>query len=146
MKYEISLSDALSEIIDNKANLFGLSSSRYIVSILEECFKNEINSNFSYIATYQQLRNEIEAFLSTIQTGTTFTLRDVPFYRNIAVSEISNNQQTLIPSGIRARLGRSFNDEVKRGGWPSVERHYTKNGNLAFSKAGGSNSAVYIKK
>ena len=56
------------------------------------------------------------------------------------------NGTHAVPAGIRARLGRSFNEDIRFKKTPefsNIKRSVTKSGKPAFSKANNTSAAIY---
>jgi len=148
MKNEIFLSDDLQKIVDRNAAEIGITTSAYLADLLTTQFKDELNNvpDKSYAQLYSELKIAVINYKNGLNVGDKFTLRDVPYYRDLSHSRVNGTH--TIPSGLRARLGRSINADIRLSGdinFADVKRATTKNGKPAFKKDNGSNAAVYEK-
>lgn len=148
MQNVIFISDELQKILDNKANEVGITTASYISDFLEQSFKDELNEvpQKSYVDLYTELKQAVIDYKNALKPGEKFTLHDVPYYKNLSVTIV--NKTHAIPSGIRARLGRSINEDIrlnKSDDFKDVERALTKTGKPAFSKANNTSAAIYVK-
>lgn len=148
MQNQIFLPDQLQHILDSKANAIGITTSAFITDFLTQSFKDELNGipNKSYIQLYTELREAVIAYKKDLNSGDRFTLRDVPYYRNLSATKVSGTHS--IPAATRARLGRSINEDIRLNKSPEfsdITRALTKNGKPAFRKADNTSAAVYVK-
>lgn len=148
MKNTIFLPDNLQNILDKKATNIGITTSAYITDFLTQSFKNELNGvpTKPYATLYSELRQAVINYKNTLNPGDKFTLRDIPYYANLSVTTVNTNHS--IPAAIRARLGRSINEDIRLNKTPDfkdVERALTKSGKPAFDKSNNSSAAVYVK-
>lgn len=63
------------------------------------------------------------------------------------MSFITVNGTHVVPAGIRARLGRSFNKDIcfkKTPEFSNIKRTVTKSGKPAFSKANNTSVAIFF--
>lgn len=148
MQNTIFLSEQLQYLVDQKAAAIGITTSAYITDFLTEAFRDELNGvpAKSYVTLYQELKEAVIAYKNTLKPGDKFTLRDIPYYANLSITTIEGTQ--VIPAGIRARLGRSINEDIrfnKTHDFSDVKRAVTKSGKPAFSKADNTSAAIYEK-
>ena len=149
MRNEIFLPDDLQNVVDRKAAKIGLSTAAYITDFLMNAFKDELNAvpSKSYSQLYSELREAVIDYKNNkLKSGDKFTLKDVPYYRDLSI--VNADGTHIVPSGIRARLGRSINSDIRFNGSPDfadVKRALTKNGKPAFMKKDNSNAAIYEK-
>lgn len=111
-------------------------------------FSDKLNNipSKSYTQLYTELRAEVVAYKNTLSSGDKFTLRDVDYYKKLSITNANGTH--LVPSGIRARLGRSINSDIRLSGSPDfkdVKRALTKTGKPAFMKKSNTNAAIYEK-
>ena len=91
---------------------------------------------------FDELKNAVYVYKNSLKPGTLFTLREVPYYKELGID--SEEDGEALPSTQRARLGRSINKEMVKSNSPmfiDVERATTKSGKPAFKKG----AAVYKK-
>lgn len=147
MRNDIFLSDELQTIIDNRAKAIGLTTSAFITDLLENAFRDELTgiADKSYSTLYSELKVSAREYINSLSPGDSFTLRDVPYYKDMGIAGVVTTH--IVPAAIRARLGRSFNNEVSSstGDFSDVKRATTRSGKLAFKKVDGSSAAVYVK-
>lgn len=161
MQNIIFLPDDLQTLVDTKATNIGLTTAAFITDILTEAFKDELNNlpSKSYSALYTELKDAVVEYVKKHKKGDRFTLRDIPYYADLGFTTI--NKTHSIPSSIRARLGRSFNEDVRFSKSPelkdiqanangnlksevlNIKRAVTRSGKLAFSKADNTRAAIY---
>lgn len=148
MQNSVFLPDDLQKVIDSKAALIGITTSAFITDFLREAFKDELNSvpSKSYATLYLELKDAILNYIASnnLKSGDKFTLRNIPYYANLSFTTVNGTH--AIPAGIRARLGRSFNEDVRFNKTPqfsNIKRALTKSGKPAFSKADNTSAAVY---
>lgn len=149
MKNTIFVSDELQKILDKRAADIGISTSAYITDILEKTFQNEIQGTTKKTFTdlYMELRDAVIEYKSTLAPGDRFTLRDVPYYKDLSSTDLHG--ANIVPNGVRVRLGRSINEAISKKREPAfndLERTRTKSGKLAFNTNGNTRAAVYNKK
>ncbi|MBQ0140186.1 MAG: hypothetical protein KBT36_12940 [Kurthia sp.] len=133
-RVQINLDDNLHDILAQRATTHNLNINYEIVAILENLF---IEKPFDYISALKTIIDETAA----IEVGQTFALHDLPFFNTIEHWKPNNEQMALKPSGIRAKLGRMFNDAVENKCVPHVIRALNDKGELKFK---GSTS-LYLK-
>lgn len=148
MQNTIFLSDALQTVLDSKASTIGISTAAFITDFLTESFKDELNNvpSKSYATLYLELKDAVLDYIKSnnLQSGDKFTLRDVQYYENLCFTTV--NDTHAVPAGIRARLGRSFNEDIRFKKTPefsNIKRALTKSGKPAFSKANNTSAAIY---
>lgn len=146
MQNTIFISDELQSILDTKSSAIGITTAAFISNFLTESFKDELNGvpQKSYVDLYTELRQAVIDYKNTLAPGTKFTLRDVDYYKNLSVT--TTNETHAIPAAIRARLGRSINEDIRLNKSPefaNVKRAVTKSGKPAFSKAHNTSAAIY---
>lgn len=148
MQNVIFISEELQSVIDKKAEAIGITTSAYISDFLENSFKNELNGvpQKSYVELYSELRQAVIDYKNTLEHGKKFTLRDVPYYAELSVTTVNGTHS--ISSALRARLGRSINEDIrlqKTKEFKDVRRAVTKTGKLAFRTVDNTKAAVYEK-
>jgi len=146
MQNNIFLSDDLQTVLDRKSSAIGITTAAFITDFLEQSFKDELNGvpSKSYVQLYSELRASIINYTNTLNSGSKFTLHDVPYYKNLGVTAVVGTHS--IPTALRARLGRSFNDEIrvkKPTDLNRIKRAVTKSGKPAFDKSGNTSAAIY---
>lgn len=148
MQNQVFLPEQLQTILDAKATAIGITTSAFITDFLTQSFKDELNNvpDKSYIELYTELREAVIKYKNTLNPGDRFTLRDVPFYKELSVTTVSGTHS--IPAATRARLGRSLNEDIRLNKSPEfadVKRAVTKSGKPAFNKANNTSAAIYEK-
>lgn len=148
MQNTIFLSDDLQAILDSKAAKIGITTAAYITDFLTEAFRDELNNvpSKSYSTLYLELKKAVSEYIrdNNLKKGDRFTLRDIPYYENLSFTTVHGTQ--VVPAAIRARLGRSFNEDVrsrKSLEFANIGRALTKSGKPAFSKANNTSAAIY---
>lgn len=103
-----------------------------IIDKLQELYFD--NVSIDYGAELKKLIDETK----DLEDGGEFTLLDLPSFSKIAVVQTKNG--AIVPATIRARLGREFNEAIRRGSVPWVTRAATGDGALRFK----SRAALYV--
>jgi hypothetical protein len=148
MQNNIFLPDQLQAVLDQKATSIGITTAAFITDFLTQSFKDDLNGvpQKSYIELYSELRQAVIQYKKTLNSGDKFTLRDIEYYKNLSITAVNGTH--IVPAGIRARLGRSINEDIRLNKSPEfadVKRAVTKSGKLAFDKSGNTSAAIYEK-
>lgn len=144
MRLEIFLSTEMGNVLKRKASELGLTTPAYTTCVLEEYFADELPGPPAkgYIQLFNELRDAVFVYKNSLEPGTLFTLREVPYYVELGIDSEENG--LALPVTKRARLGRSINKEIEKSNSPmfaDVERATTKSGKPAVKKG----AAVYRK-
>lgn len=113
-RVNLSLSDELFSQIEEVAKKDNTTVNLVILNNLEKMFLRE---RIDYNAMLNQLLIEIDLLPDDT---TEFTLYDLPTFRDISMSKITDG--SIKPSPIRARLGKAFNELERRNGIKGVSR------------------------
>lgn len=134
-RVNLSISQELYDALLEEAESGNITVNHLILSVLEEKYNNR--SGIDYVALLDKIISE-----SKEMTGD-FVLADLPTYSNIEGLLIETGAHISIAS-VKARLGKMYNEAVRKDAIPGVERAVIeKNGveQLKFL----SRAAVYTK-
>ena len=142
------LTPELQDVLESKAAELDIDLSKYIKDYLTHIFKDELNwhSQKSYIDIYLELKYSFLKYKNTLKPKDQFTLKDVPFYKNLYYT--NDPSAHPIPSGVRSRLRKDLYDEINTSlsnDFLDVARAYDDKGKPLFRKCGNTSMPVYIK-
>lgn len=132
-RINLSLDDELFALLENDANSNACTVNVFLVTLLEKLYKQ---SPFDYATALTTLETEAKQQPVNQQ----FVLADLPSFNKISVVQAQN--AGLVPSVVRARLGKLFNSRVHDGKVGTIIRSKDSKGKLIFL----SRTAVYERK
>ena len=135
-RVNLSLSKELFAQIEKAAKKENVTVNYYICDMLEGQFGK--STTYDYAAAISNMAEEAKAMEKE------FTLADLPTFADVS-AVIKEYKIKESPAQVRARLGKMFNEAVRKGTAKGVERAFTtRNGKKEFKFY--SRAAVYVNK